>query len=184
MRARLLLPAALSLLPAAPPAQAATLGSGTTETFLGCPAGFGLVTAPDPRALAVPTAFSAPRAEQQIVVQCVSLQTSIPPACPAGTTRAFLSGPDTCNQPRRSSSTSTVSDGTSNTVFVGEAPPPTAPATAPAKTATTRFSSVPSPVYPTCVAPAALVIDPSGQMADNCVIRTVVLPADRVPVSR
>lgn len=185
-------------------ALAPAASAATTETFLGCPAGFAMATLPDPRALATPFVFIAPRTEQLIVVQCVGQRLASPPACPAGMIKSAVPGRDTCIQAQRGSSGTTVTDGSSNTAMVGETArtptstatdgssntiilsesPPNPPSTTTAKVAGTVFSSVPQTSFPACTAPATLAVDPAGRSQDVCLIRTVALPADQVSVTR
>lgn len=169
--------------PLASPARAAA-----TETFLGCPAGFGMVAAPDPRQPGSAQVLSATTTGQPLVVQCLALQPAGPPSCPAGTILRALTGPDLCRaSQRRPSSSSTIADGTSNTISAGSASStgPTSISDGTSNTISmTSASQPPSSSQPVCAAPAVLAVDPSGQLADGCLIRTVTLPTDRVPVTR
>lgn len=92
----------------------------TSEPYFGCPSGQTLETAPDPR-------FGAPLARgaaQRLVVRCVSTSLPLRPQCPAGMQVVPFGGADACGQ-----GTGTVTGGTSNTVMVGEGPPPRPPPT-------------------------------------------------------
>lgn len=195
-------------MPLAIPAPAAA-----TETFLGCPAGFGMVVAPDPRRSVMAASTAPPSTGQSVVVQCVAQQLAGPPSCPPGGMLRALSGPDLCRASQRrpssgggiadgtsntvmanstiGASSSSISDGTSNTASFGQSASSTQPAAsgaisdgtsntanAPSGTATTPAS------VPFCTAPAVLVVDPSGQPADVCMIRTTALPSERVAVTR
>ena len=122
---------------AALPARAQS-GAQQTETYFGCALGQILETAPDPR---LPTTGSAPqRPGPRLIVRCVSIVPAGPPICPQGTRVAAIVGADICaaggnlsnvtdgtsntisvGETRRSSTNGTIGDGTSNTISVGEA---------------------------------------------------------------
>ena len=100
---------------AALPARAQS-GAQQTETYFGCALGQVLETAPDPR---LPTIGPAPqRPGPRLIVRCVSIVPAGPPICPQGTRVAAIVGADICVA---GGNLSNVTDGTSNTISVGEA---------------------------------------------------------------
>lgn len=300
MRTRFALIAVLmagQLVPAAPVSAQRRV---VTETYLGCPAGFGMVTAPDPRPASPPLHPMLQRSEPRLAVECIGWEIAAPPVCPGGSAPKPGAGRDTCStlpvqvSPNSGSRQQGQTDGTSNTIAIGETAPQTAspgasstspksgvmsvsttqgttgtnsgtdgssntvvvgelasassigsaaatssassksgviitsatpgPASTNSGTATSLpaspprpgitdgtsntvvvgetsasgssgtsgsnrtsgagFAAAPSPVFPTCTAPAEAVIDPAGRIADVCVLRVVALPADRVSVTR
>lgn len=181
----------------------------TTEIFLGCPTGFSMVVAPDPRRPAAATPSAATAAGRSLVVQCIAQQLSGAPFCPSGMLVQVRPGPDICRAPqRRSSSGPAISDGTSNTITATTASGTSSAITdgtsntvsfgqsaqtssnAPISDGTSNTISVgagtPQPLTPQpgCFAPAVLVVDPSGQQPDGCMARVTALPTERVPVTR
>lgn len=84
----------------------------TSEPFFGCPTNQTLETAPDPR-LGAPLTRGAP---QRLVVRCVSVGLPVRPQCPAGMRPVPMLGTDPCGP----AGNGTVTDGTSNTIMIGE----------------------------------------------------------------
>ena len=84
----------------------------SSEPFFGCPAGQTIETAPDPRPNPSPARGIAPR----LVVRCVGTG-PFPsrPQCPPGQRPVAMLGTDPCGP-----DSGGVTDGTSNTVMVGE----------------------------------------------------------------
>lgn len=190
--------------PFAVPARAAT-----TEIFLGCPTGFSLVTAPDPRRPAAASPAVVTPASRSLVVQCVAQQLSGTPSCPSGMVLQVATGPDFCRAPQRRSSSGTaiadgtsntitantasgtspsISDGTSNTVSLGQSAQTSSNAPISDGTSNTISTGagtqqlVTSP--PRCSVPAVAVVDLSGQQPDGCMARITALPTEQVPVTR
>jgi hypothetical protein len=73
-----------------------------------------------------------------------------------------------------------VSDGSSNTLMVGEAPPPAPPSSAGLTTSKGSGTITTAPPTPACIMPRRLVIDPAGSFADSCELTSIAFPADRV----
>lgn len=180
--------AGLLWLGSALPAQAQ---SAPTETWLGCPAGHALETAPDPRIL--PAAATLQPAAPRLVVRCVARSITELPVCPSGLRVVPTLGTDRCTAPRSSGSPTMgdgsvrfvggTTDGTSNTVMVGEAtaaPPPPPPSGAGLTTGKGTGTITAAPAVPACIIPRRLVVDPGGSATDTCELTTVALPADRV----
>lgn len=175
----------------------------TTEIFLGCPTGFSMVVAPDPRRPAAATPSAATAAGRSLVVQCIAQQLSGAPFCPSGMLLQVGPGPDICRAPQRRSSsgpaisdgtsntitaTTAISDGTSNTVSFGQSAQASSNAAITDGTSNTTSvgAGTPQPLTPQpgCLAPAMLVVDPSGQQPDGCMARVTTLPTERVAVTR
>jgi hypothetical protein len=167
------------------------------DTWLGCPAGFALETAPDPRLLTPPAALQ--RAEPRLVVRCVARGMPVPPSCPPGTRAAPVRGADRCTS-GPPSAIANVSDGTSNTVMFGETQSPSSQTmgdgsvrtvsngeTPPAPGLTSSkgsgtIATAPMLPAPTCVVSRRLTVDPGGTSADTCEFIGFALPADRVSI--
>jgi hypothetical protein len=186
----------------ASPAPAQSVQQAQTENWLGCPAGHALETAPDPRVL--PAGANLQRPEPWLVVRCVARGTPQPPICPRGMRVSPELGADRCATARSSGpavmgdgSVRSVSDGTSRTTMVGEAPPPGQTMTdgssntvmvgekPPGSGLTTGKGTgtiTTAPSSPACLVPRRLVVDPGGAAADACVEISIALPGDRVPL--
>ena len=110
--------AVLLLAPAAAAASSASSSAPPAEAqaFFTCQVGFTLETATQP---------GSPGPQRLAGVRC-SRRTAQPPVCAAGTVLTVVAGPDACLPGR--TTTAAVTDGTSNTVMLGETAPPPAPA--------------------------------------------------------
>jgi len=191
--------AGLLLSGTAAPAQAQTAPA-QTETWLGCPAGFALETAPDPRLLPPPANLQ--RAEPRLVVRCVARGMPVPPSCPPGMRAEPVRGADRCvsgPSPRlanvsdgtsntvmfgetqsRSSSSQTMGDGTVRTVSNSETPPAAGLTSSKGSGTVTTAPTFPAPA---CVVSRRLTVDPGGMSADTCEFIALALPADRVSIT-
>jgi hypothetical protein len=158
-----------------------------TETWLGCPAGHALETAPDPRIL--PAVANTQRPEPRLVVRCVLRSTPAAPVCPQGLRVLPAFGADRCGTGQAPGSPNMgdgsvrfISGGTSNTVMIGETPPPPAPPPSGAGLTTGKGTGTitAAPAIPACIAPRHLVVDPPGSSVDSCEMTSIAFPADRV----
>jgi hypothetical protein len=177
----------------ASPAAAQVQPAPPAETWLGCPAGYTLETAPDPRGLLVPLGTMAP-AEPRLMVRCVQRRAGPPPVCPVGFRVAVVLGPDKCaaGQPLAAPRPGGATDGTSNTVMIGETPPGTmrdgssntimvGESATPSLTSSKGSGPITTrPTVPACTISFQLVPDAGGLPADLCIARSFLLPADRV----
>ena len=120
--------------------------------------------------------------EQLKGVRCVTRRTGGAPVCPLRMVVTVAAGPDTCQPPR---STGAVTDGTSNTIAITEAPPPSTTASG---TTTTRGSinvSAGPPPQPACpVVGDTLTVD-AARSIDLCMRLEVRPPSVPLyPLSR
>lgn len=155
----------LGIAPAA--AQTAIPPVPEVDLWFGCPSGQVMKTAPDPR----------PGAAQRPVVRCTARSLPVAPFCPPGTRVAIASGPDSC-APAPGGRVG-VSDGTSNTVQIGERGSGTS-ATMGDGSVRRVDSSVTT--RSGCLAPALLFVDFDGT-ADSCLVITISAPAERVRIA-
>lgn len=161
----------LGIAPAA--AQNAIQPTPEVDLWFGCPSGQVMKTAPDPR----------PGAAQRSVVRCTARSLPLTPNCPRGTRVTIAHGADACAP--APGGPAGVTDGTSNTVQIGEHGSGTSATMGDGSVRTVdssiRTGGSPLP-GPGCLAPALLFVDFAGD-ADSCLVITITAPAERVRIA-
>lgn len=165
--------AALCLWIAPAAAQNAIQPAPEPDLWFGCPAGQVMKTAPDPR----------PGAAQRPVVRCTARSLPVAPYCPRGMAVTTARGADACVP--APGGLAGFSDGTSNTVLLGEHGSGTSATMGDGSVRAINPSvrtGAPVAPQPGCLAPALLFVDFDGT-ADSCLIVTISAPAERVRIA-